>query len=276
MIKKTEIEKREEQPIVNDEGAVVGEMTEETTAVVEPTDEAEKPKVGKSRMAEYMRSNLGDSYVEDDEDGNTDRLLEVLNRRDTRDRELAEMMIKDPRVAAIIGSIKNGKSAPAAFARFLGREFMDAQEGTPEYDEIMAADAEHRAEAERLLEEERKYDENIERTMPILEEYCRKNHKDASDFKQQLYDKIIFPVLSGEYTEELCEIVLHGLDYDQDIADATEAGRVMGRNENIETLREERESKAMTQGFGSANVRDTDEGKKMPKRHPLWSAIDEA
>ncbi len=241
----------------------------------EPEDPA--PARGRARLAERMRSQLGERYVEDDDDANADAYLDDLDQRGEMNRRLAAALARDPRLAAAIGDLlENKRGAGASVARYFGRDLLEAEEGTPEYDEIMAAEEERRKEAADMLEAEERYNANVERTMPVVEEFCRSQNKDAEAFKQQLWDKIIVPVLNGEYTEELCRIVLNGLDYDRDIADAAEAGRIMGRNDNIETLREMREGGGMTSGFRAASVPATSERRARVERDPAFLAAEQA
>lgn len=259
-------------------------VSQEVTEVDVPTDvaatetdtEPQTPK-GRARLNERMRAALGDSYKDDDDDGNADAYMGYLDKREDADKRLADALSKDPRLAALIGDLLRGKrGAGAAAMRYFGRDLLTAEEGTPEYDEINAAEEERLKEAADLATAEEEYMANIERTMPIVEEFCRKNNKDLEDFKDQLWNKIVLPVLSGDYSEELCQIVLNGLDYDQDIADATEAGKVMGRNENIERHREHREAGAMTTGFGGANIPSTRAARPKVQRDLAFLAAEQA
>lgn len=238
---------------------------------------------GRARLAERMKKSLGERWT-DDEDANADAWLDDMDKADEDNRQrremdtkLGEALANDSRLAAALGDVmQNKRGAGAALARYYGRDLLTAEEGSDEYKELMEAEEERRKEAEELLAAEQAYDKNVERTMPEVERFCKENNKDVEAFKQQLWEKIIFPVMNGEYTQELCQIVLHGLDYDSDIEDAKAAGRIMGRNDNIERLRENREAGQMTSGFGGAAMPPERKPEKKPRRDAAFLAAEQA
>ena len=253
---------------------------EEEVVVQEPQNpeatQPEKPVTPKrDAFMALMKTRLGDSYSDDDEEGNYDRFTGMLNKDMEDSKELASMIAKNPKFAQVLSDVRNGKrGAGAAMARYFGKDLLSAEEGTPEYEEIMKAEEERMQEVSDMAERETQYKQNLEKTLPILEEYCTEKGIDPTEFKNNMWEKFIYPVLNGEYSKELCAMLDKGMSYDKDIEDATYAGEVKGRNMNIEKMRGDK-GDGMPKGINSPGGMEPEEkGKK--KKNPLISMALEA
>ena len=54
-----------------------------------------------------------------------------------------------------------------------------------------------------------------------------------------VWDKVVFPILAGKYTVDVCTALDHALSYEKDVEDAFAAGNIKGRNTNIMRMKEE-------------------------------------
>lgn len=237
-------EKEEEVVVQNPEQGTV-----EAAAVEEKPEKPATPK--RDAFMALMKTRLGDSYSDDDEEGNYDRFTGMLNKDMEDSKELASMIAKNPKFAQVLSDVRSGKrGAGAAMARYFGKDLLTAEEGTSEYDEIMKAEEERMQEVSDMADREKQYKDNLERTLPNLEEYCSEKGIDPAEFKNNIWEKFIYPVLNGEYSKELCAMFDKGMSYDKDIEDATYAGEVKGRNMNIEKMRGEK-GDGMPKGISS-------------------------
>lgn len=168
------------------------------------------------------------------------RLL-IKHLRDNREQNelLAEALGRDPRMAQMLADVVDGKrNAHSAMARYYGRKFMDYDEGTPEYEEMLMADEERREEVIRLAQDRKEYEENLEASQPVIMDFCKQRGYDPSDFLEAVWDRLVLPILSGSYTAEVCGALDNAINYEQDVEDAFAAGDVKGRNTSIQRMKE--------------------------------------
>ena len=164
---------------------------------------------------------------------------EYISKQEEMNNRLSEALAEDPRMAQAFADLTAGKrTAPGAFARFFGKSFMSAEEGTPEYEDMMKAEDEFRAEQEAATKAKAEYDANIEASAPVIAEFCKANGYDEVEFFNKL-SEIVIPLLDGVYTKENLERLDKALRYDKDVEDAAYAGEVKGRNTAIRDMRED-------------------------------------
>lgn len=169
-----------------------------------------------------------------------DLLLQHLRVNKEQNARLAGAMQRDPRMAQLLADMIEGKrNAHSAVARYFGRSVMEVDENSPEFDEIMLADEERREEVANLANDRREYEENLAESIPVIEQFCVQKGYDPSDFMSDVWEKLIFPVLAGRYSSEVCTLLDHAITYEKDVEDAFAAGDVKGRNTNIMRMKED-------------------------------------
>ena len=169
-----------------------------------------------------------------------DLLLRHLELNREQNERLAAMLERDPRLAQMLVDVVDGKrNAHSAVARYFGRGFMSIDEDSPEFEEIMLADEERKNEIMRLANDRREYEANLEESMPVIEAFCKEKGYDPSDFMDNIWEKLIFPIMAGKYTGDVCTALDHAITYEQDVEDAFAAGDVKGRNLNIRRMKED-------------------------------------
>lgn len=186
-----------------------------------------------------LQEFFGEGFSLQDESSQELLLRHLRINREQNDK-LADALERDPRLAQMLSDVVEGKrNAHASMARYFGRTLMDMDENSPEYEEMMIADEERREEVFRLAENRREYEANLETSRPIIETFCKDRGYDPSDFMEMVWEKVVFPILSGKYSYEVCTALDHSLTYEQDVEDAFAAGDVKGRNTNIQRMKED-------------------------------------
>lgn len=162
----------------------------------------------------------------------------VMNRE--QNERLALMLERDPRLAQMLVDIIDGKrGAHSAVARYFGRGFVNVDEESPEFEEMMLADEERKEEIMRLANDRREYEANLEASMPVIESFCKEKGYDPSDFMDDIWEKLVFPIMAGKYTADVCTALDHAITYEKDVEDAFVAGDIKGRNANIRRMKED-------------------------------------
>lgn len=113
-------------------------MTEEEKK--NQTSGVEPPQVSKRDQLNSLLSSVIDGYDPSDDEGSAGMLSDYVQRNIDDKKKFSEAIQKDPRLAQVFSDVVAGKrSAGSALARYFGKDMLTAQEGTPEYDEIMQA-----------------------------------------------------------------------------------------------------------------------------------------
>ena len=192
-----------------------------------------------SSIEEWLQGYFGDSFKLDDAESQK-LLKEFLRRNIEQNRRLATILEQDPRLAQLLVDIVHGKrSAHAAMARYYGKSFLDFEEGSPEYEEMLLMDEERRNEAYEIARNRKEYETNLNNSRPVIEEFCRQHGYEPAEFMDKVWEQLVFPILSGTYTADVCQALEHAVSYEQDVEDAFAAGNIKGRNTNIRRMQEE-------------------------------------
>lgn len=205
------------------------------------TPESERQEVSPTKKEELqalLKEILGDDYNPEDEEGSSGALMGYLKSGRDRQSKLAEALTSDPRVSQLLADVVAGKkNAHSALMRYFGKDFLSAEEGSPEYEEMMEQEKERMQELEDSKKRKEEYDANLENSMPIIQEFCKEKGYESDEWLDGIFEKILAPVFRGQYTRELCDMFDKAMNYDSDIEDAKKAGEVKGRNMNINKLK---------------------------------------
>lgn len=188
----------------------------------------------------------------EDEEGSYGMLSDYFSKGEEEKQKLVDAINQDPRIASLLADLVSGKrSAANALVRYFGKDFLSAEEGSDTYNEIMEAEEERRAELEKISENERVYKENMDASIPVIEQFCKDKGYEAEDFMDRIWNEIVSPIMQGTYTEELCAKLDKAFNYDKDVEDAMAAGEVKGRNTNIQKMKKEQAGDGMPTGMVS-------------------------
>ncbi len=163
--------------------------------------------------------------------------LDYIKELRSQNDRIIETISDDPRAAQMFADIVNGTRKPgAAIARYFGKGFM-ADEGTPEYDEMMAADEEFFNERESAKRAAEEHNAKMLDFLEWLEGELGEEEGAEGERMRRVYNEILIPLLDGVKDESLPGKLKKSLDYDKDVEDAFAAGEVKGRNTNINEMR---------------------------------------
>ena len=219
----------------------------------------------KGELRDFYKKYIPDYNMEDDEAA-AGQAMDWLNgkeaesqKRKEDNEKLAASLRKDPRMAQLFSDFVSGKRGAAeGIARYYGRDIINAEEGTPEYEAIAKAEEERRQELEDAIARDKEYADNIEKSKAVWDEWSGKNGVDIEDLLDESFSKIIKPIMKGEYTAEVLDALYKAVNYDKDVKDSMEAGVVRGKNENINKMRE-------VKGDGMPAVTSANPGQERPK-----------
>ena len=199
-----------------------------------------------------------------------DLLLRHLQMNREQNERIATVLDRDPRLAQMLADMVSGKrGAHSAVARYFGSGFMSIDEESPEFEEIMLADEERKDEVMRLANDRREYEANLEASMPVIEAFCKEKGYDPSDFMDEIWEKLVFPIMAGKYSNDVCTALDHAITYEQDVEDAFAAGDIKGRNSNIRRMKEDF-GDGLPKGMSSVAP---DAGRKRPRNSLIEQAL---
>lgn len=160
----------------------------------------------------------------------------IKELRSSNDR-IIEAISDDHRAAQMFADIVNGTRKPgAAIVRYFGKGFM-ADEGTPEYDEMMAADEEYMNERNEMKTRREEQEAGATAFFDAFEEYLEKRGLDREKYMDAVFREVLEPALDLKVDEVLFARLVNAVDYNKDVEDAFAAGEVKGRNTNIHEMK---------------------------------------
>jgi hypothetical protein len=215
--------------------------------VKEEIQEVVEPKKGREALIEMYRAGNPEAG---DIDDNT--LFEYAHNRHTENEKrygdlegkynkhveanenLAKTILKDPKVAAFIQLIGDGKSLPYAHGRSFGKEGYGLEgEALDDFEKGYQDNLAALAESDNLLKEAQA---NTNQSLERLEKFGKENSL-SDEQRAGLQDALMQfaeNVLMGILSDELIEMVYKGLNYDKDVEDAARTGEIEGANAEIE------------------------------------------
>lgn len=212
------------------------EVQPEEVAVGESEETPSSP--NRDKLRDLMSKHF-EGYNPDDEENNYGLLAEYIGKNNEQSSKLAEALSKDPRLAQALADVANGKSgAAAALVRYFGKDFLSAEEGSPEAEELNKAEEDRKKEIENDNLSKKEYDDNVSNSIPIITAFCEQKGYDPDEFLGNVWEGIVAPIFTGMYTPDLLDRLDKAFNYDKDVSDAMTAGEVKGRNTKINKMKE--------------------------------------
>lgn len=210
---------------------------EDEVKITETTVEA--PMEQMQTATEMLEERLAELMPEEERTGDMSQdALNLINRMvEERDR-MVENISDDPRLAQVFADVVSGNRKPdAALARYFGKNLLTAEEGTPEYDELMAADAEYMNERNEMKTKREQQQASATEFFDAFADYLDKQGLDREKYIDAVFREILEPALDLRVDETLFARLVNSVDYNKDVEDAFEAGKVKGRNMNIHEMK---------------------------------------
>ena len=189
--------------------------------------------------AEMLEQRLMELMPEEERTGDmAEDALNLINRMvEERDR-MVENISDDPRLAQVFADVVSGNRKPdAALARYFGKNLLTAEEGTPEYDELMAADAEYMNERNEMKTKREQQQASATEFFDAFADYLDKQGLDREKYMDAVFREVLEPALDLKVDETLFARLVNAVDYNKDVEDAFKAGEVKGRNTNIHEMK---------------------------------------
>jgi hypothetical protein len=198
----------------------------------------DNPQTGRAKMlAIYKQANPELTDEPDDEalynygaeaHGKHKRLAEANGR-------LADLMTRDPRLAAAIGMIAGDepKSLPYAIGKVYGKDAFKEETDLEEFEQGYQESLQRLAESEKLLKQAQ---ENIKTYEDALLQYGKDNSltDEEVDAIHAGVIELANNILMGNIPVTLIELIHKGQNYDKDVAAAADTGYIEGKNEKID------------------------------------------
>ena len=216
-----------QEPAAPDGAAVMGDaVSPEVTSSTE-------------NLNKMLKAQFGEDFDINDKLSQDLLVRHIALNREQNER-LALALEQDPRLAQMLVDMVEGKrNAHSAVARYFGRGFVNVDEDSPEFEEMMMADEERKNEVMRLANDRREYENNLQQSLPVIEAFCKEKGYDSSDFMDNVWEKLIFPIMAGVYSTDVCTMLDHAITYERDVEDAFAAGDIKGRNASIQRMKED-------------------------------------
>lgn len=221
-------------------------------------------KTNREAYLEYVKERFPEGYNPDDDESVYGHSLDRMRKMDESESKMMEALTSDPRLAqALADIVGKKKGAASALARYFGKDMLNAEEGSEEWDEIEISEKERMEELQAMGTRKEEYDRNIEESSGILDEFAKKKGIDIDQFLDEVYDRLLDPIFSGKYSEEVLSMLYNALNYDTDVEEAFQAGNVRGRNEKIDNMK-----KDVGDGLPKLGNTGITENKALPKEKP--------
>lgn len=173
----------------------------------------------------------------DDDYSEAEKAAEKMRGYEENSSKMVDMFYHgDPRVAAFFNACKDGQSPVEFLLENFGddfREALDSEEGKKKFIDKYNKWLEKVAQEKTLEEEASK---NLDESLNLLDQI--QQEKGLTDEQAaQLFDtvhQLTNDLARNIISRETYEFALKGMNYDNDVAQAEELGRVQGRNEKIE------------------------------------------
>lgn len=241
--------------------------------------ECEKPKSKRDMMAERLAKRYPDKKFEDDEQmygqiyddyDNYDREKEAYQK--DRD-DMAKMFASDPRSAEFLRNWRNGGDPIVSIFGMFGPEIKDAIDDPEKQKEISDKYQEYLknvADNKKMNEDAKK---NLDESLDILDAFESKNGLSSEQGQAiiEKLDQIVSDGIMGKFSEETLSMISKAINYDADIANATEEARIAGRNDRIIEEKRKKQKGDGTRPVGGANGSAT-----KPKPQGIFALASEA
>lgn len=206
----------------------------------------EAPRV--SRVREYMTAKFPDRQFAD-EDDYENTLYDYLAKNDQKiagheaaNKTIMEVVQAYPEFAQIIEDVANGVPVQVAITRQFDPAELEIPEGEPDYEAYKKAAAERTQRLADMKARTEARDKNMAQSKTDVDAFFAERGLDEAEQKQFIEwvdNEILANLLDGKVNKEILTKLYQGWVYDTAVTDALEAGKVEGRNEQIEAKRKQ-------------------------------------
>lgn len=151
-------------------------------------------------------------------------------------------MIDNPELGQIMGDLAKGVPIKVALAKIFDPEDLAVDQGDDDYEAYAKALADRKAMQAEKDSRKKMFEENSKKTSAAAEEFFTDKSDEERDGFIDFMDSFSMDLYNGLVSINTLQKLWQAYKYDENIANATEAGRISGKNEQIEIKREKRKA----------------------------------
>lgn len=195
-------------------------------------EEALPVKTNKELFIERMASKYPD-MDEEAMHGEYLKHMDEMDRASEAHKALGDKLTQHPKAAMVLADIMDGKHPAVAMNRYFDPKELEIEEGDENYEALIQAEKDRQADNETSEAMKAEYQQNLLNSQADVEKFCKDkgiSEEEFSTFIEGLMDKVS-DLLSGNLNIRLLESEWKIRNYESDIEQAKEVGRVSARNE---------------------------------------------
>lgn len=236
----------------------MNELTPVTEVAGQPTGESDTREVvepdsgAPGRLRSLMVAKFPDKEFADDaelENGVADYLEdadEQLTGYKLADDTIRRVASEHPEIMDITEDLARDPKMPltVAIARNIDVDEFYPSEGDPDYDAMYKAREERVAKRQEKKTYQEQLEKNLAESQDIVQNYFRENEMSEAEaaILAKYIDDIMGNYLDGRITARELNMFRNAMNYDKDVTDAHEVGKVEGMNANIDAVRQRKQS----------------------------------
>ena len=203
--------------------------------------ENEQVKSKRDLQLERLRKKYPEKKFEDDEEiygqisDDYDQYEQELDGYRKDEKSLSDMFGNDPRSAQFLADMHNGQDPVLGLIRRFGIDIKGVLDDPAKQDEIAEANKEYveRVAKSKQLDEE--YEKNMDATLETLREFQKERGMSDGQIDEVAAAMlcVVRDGVMGKFTKETLAMFVNAINHDADVANASEEGRVAGRNDKI-------------------------------------------
>lgn len=195
----------------------------------------------RDQQLERLRKKYPDKKFEDDEEiygqisDDYDQYEHELDDYRGREKALGDMFSADPRSAQFLADMHNGQDPVLGLVKNFGIEIKDVLDNPEMQDKIAEANREYVERVARSKQLDEEYEKNMDASLATLRQF--QEERGMSDEQIDAVADAMLTVVKdgvmGKFSRETLEMFVNAINHDSDVANASEEGRVAGRNAKI-------------------------------------------
>ena len=195
----------------------------------------------RDQQLERLRKKYPSKKFEDDEEiygqisDDYDQYEHDLDDYRGREKALGDMFSADPRSAQFLADMHNGQDPVLGLVKNFGIEIKDVLDNPEMQDKIAEANREYVERVARSKQLDEEYEKNMDASLATLRQF--QEERGMSDEQIDAVADAMLTVVKdgvmGKFSRETLEMFVNAINHDSDVANASEEGRVAGRNAKI-------------------------------------------
>ena len=208
------------------------------------------------------------------------KMKEQLDQVKDVNEKIRGMWEQFPEIPGLISDLHKGAPLSVALAKNFDLDDIKPMEGDPDFDEFAKAGEERKAKQQKLSEQQKILDDNIDLSRKEMEEFKKENNLDEEQ-AQGFFDNVnqfLDQIFQGKVDRKILSMFQKAMNADKEIETARKQAEIKTRNEKIEAKKKEDEKKSITgiPDLKKGQAGKSDEDTAPPPADPFASAFDRA